>query len=536
MKAACGAQGLRERSTQDVVKEGSQLEAAIRAKLADAIGPERFGLWFGPQVQFDFQGEAFVVRTPSVFVRDWLRQNFRDALLDAAQEVVGHPLLVQFKIDSGGVAAAAVGASEAASGAAAVPSKRAAQASGSGDAKRAAQSIDLPAHGGESGSRRSSGKRQLQLLEIDGERENQEGSQDASGRAALSGRPKRQPGELTLARFAVGPSNEYALRTAQLTAMGRQPASPIIFFGPTGVGKTHLLRGLQAEYRRRFPRKSALYLSAEQFTTAFVESLRGTGLPSFRQKCRGADVLLIDDLQFFLGKQRTIEELQHTIDATLYDGRQLVFSSDRPGSELRGLGAELVSRLAGGLACEVWPPEYVTRVKILRALCEELGLTLREEVLNLVASEVTGGARELRGALHRLEAASFAYGREITREMAEVELCTLARQTTRSVRLGDVQKAVCEVFGLDASQLKSDRKSRSLSEPRMLAMWLARKYTRAAWSDIGEFFGRRSHSTVISAHRRVEKLITTQATVEIESRTCSFEEAIRRIEAVLKTA
>ena len=146
---------------------------------------------------------------------------------------------------------------------------------------------------------------------------------------------------------------------------------------PTGVGKTHLLRAIVREYRRHHPRAAAVYLSAEQFTTGFVEAIRGSGLPSFRQKCRGAELLVIDDLQFFVGKQRTLEELQHTIDYLLTDGRQLVLASDRSLAELRGLGPELTSRLSGGLLCEIEPPEFATRLAIVRQLERRDGLDHR---------------------------------------------------------------------------------------------------------------------------------------------------------------
>jgi chromosomal replication initiator protein len=279
-----------------------------------------------------------------------------------------------------------------------------------------------------------------------------------------------------------------------------------------------------------------LYLTAEQFTTSFVEAIRGSGLPSFRQKCRGANLLLIDDVQFFVNKQRTMEELQHTIDTLLADGRQIVLSSDRSLAELRSLGPELLSRLAGGLICQIEPPEFATRLGILRQHCSQVGLTLEEDVLLMVAAEIHAGARELRGALHRLHAMSQAADEPITRDMAQRALADLARHTVRSVRLADVQKAVCDVFGVEPAQLRSDHKGRFLSEPRMLAMWLARKYTRAPWSEIGQFFGRRSHSTVIAAHRRVERLISTQADVELSDRSCNVEEAIRRLESALRSA
>ena len=172
----------------------------------------------------------------------------------------------------------------------------------------------------------------------------------------------------------------------------------------------------------------------------------------------------------------------------------------------------------------------------MRRMRDEAGLAIEDSVLTIVATQITAGARELRGALNRLEAMSHAYGEPISREMTERALADLARHSTRTVRLGDVEKVVCDVFGIEPTQLRSDRKGRSLSEPRMLGMWLARKYTRAPWSEIGEFFGRRSHSTVISAHRRVEKLITDRAQIGLADQTCNVEDAIRKLETALRTA
>jgi chromosomal replication initiator protein len=227
--------------------------------------------------------------------------------------------------------------------------------------------------------------------------------------------PESRRGDLTLSRFVVGPNNEYAFRAAELTASGRQQASPVLFCSGTGFGKTHLLKAIVSEYRRRHPRSGAVYLTAEKFTTEFVNAIRGSGLPSFRQKCRGAQLLAIDDLQFFAGKDRTLEELQHTVDTMLGDGRQLALSSDRSLAELHSLGPELASRLAGGLICETESPEFATRLEIVRRIAVEIELEIDETVMKTVAAQISASARELRGALHRLHALTWAGDGPITR-------------------------------------------------------------------------------------------------------------------------
>lgn len=505
-----GARDLRRRSVQEVVTEDSQIAAAVRAELAARIGSQRYELWFGPHTQLCVGEDCLTVRAATAFVRDWLRRHFANVVQACYQAVVGRELPVEFQVDSS--------LSEA--------------------AESASSSESAETHCNPEPTSPQSAQRTRRRCGEDGGTRIQDAEKNpASSTQHLASSSPQHTG---FANFVVGPSNEYAYRSAQLAvAPGSHKPSPLLFHGPTGVGKTHLLRAVRVEYLRRHRRARAVYLTAEQFTTEFVQAVRGSGLPSFRQKSRGADLLLIDDLQFFAGKRATLEELLHTLDALVADGRVLVLASDRGLAELSargGLGPELISRLAGGLACELQPPEFATRLGILHGLCAEMALELSDEMLRMVATQITAGGRELRGALLRLQAMSLAFDEPISRDMAERALADLALQSARSVRLADVEQAVCHVFGVEPNQLRSQRKGRSVSEPRMLAMWLARKYTRAPWSEIGQFFGRRSHSTVISAHRRVERLLGQQARIDLTGQHCTVEEAIRRVEAALRSA
>jgi chromosomal replication initiator protein len=468
---------------QDVVMEDSQFAAALSKQLAERIGEQRFQLWFGSQAQLRVRRGRLSVRATSIFVRDWIQKHFSKDIQACWESIYGQAAEVEFEVSL--------------------------------REHELELEETLPP---------------IQKPRLDERNEPRATAAEGNANSAA----KRA--ESTLAGYIVGASNEYAYRAAELTVSGRQQASLVFFVGETGVGKTHLLRSIVGGYRRHHPRSTATYLSAEQFTTSFIEAIRGSGLPSFRQKCRGAQLLAIDDLQFFAGKQRTLEELLHTIDSLTREGRQLIVASDRPLADLRPLGQEIVSRLAGGLVCEIQPPEFATRVAILRSLARNVGVHLDDEVLSVVATQITAGARELRGAVLRLEAIHQTYQQPITRDLASQVLGDLARHSTCAVKLADVQKVICEAFGVEPSQLRSDRKSRSLSEPRMLAMWLARKYTRAPWSEIGEYFGRRSHSTVIAAHKRVEKLISAQAQIGMNHKSCAVEEAIRKLESALRTA
>lgn len=481
--------------------EDFQVEAEIRARLAEAIGQDRFELWFGRQTRFRVTEGVVKVVAASSFTRDWLRRNFSDEVSSCCREAMGRAVVVEFEVDESISATVA-----------------------EVEISKPAMPIKTSQPHPHARPQATPSTRPQPLITMNG----------AATHSAIR-KPVQRP-EPKLSELVVGSSNEYAVRAAEVTAHGLQQASPVTFCGVTGVGKTHMLRAIRAEYKVSHPRARAVYLPAELFITGFVEALRGSGLPSFRQKCRAADLLLIDDIQFFANKRASLDELLHTLDALIAEGRQVVLASDRSLAELQVLGKELVSRLASGLVCNLQLPDFAMRLEIVRRLAREMGIVLESGVAELVATQISRGARELRGALHRLQATSVAYDRPISRELAESALADLVQQCTRHVRLADVEQAICNVFGVEALELRSERKSRSIQEPRMLAMWLARKYTRAPWSEIGEFFGRRSHSTVISAHRRVEKLISSHAEIGVSHETCGVEEAIRRVETVLRTA
>ena len=297
-----------------------------------------------------------------------------------------------------------------------------------------------------------------------------------------------------------------------------------------------MLENIRTAARAIDRRLHVVYLTAEQFTTLFLEALNGGGLPNFRRKYRGVDLLLIDDIQFFAGKKATLVELLHTIDTLQRAGKQIVLTADRPPVQLDRLGPEVIARLTAGLVCPIEPADFATRRGIVAQLATRLDVDIPDEVQVLVATHLTGNARELAGALHRLQATSLAHERPVTRTMAETALSDLIANASRLVQLPDIQRAVCAVFGVTPEGLRSPRRTQSISHPRMLAMWLARKHTRSGLSEIGEFFGRRSHSTVVSASKKVERWVSEQTSVALAENACDVEEAIRRVEETLRTA
>ena len=479
--------------------DDTQQIAGFRSLLAERIGNQRYELWFGGQTRLSCSGNVLTIGITSAFIRDWIRQHFIQELKSTCTAVFGRQLRVAFEVDGSLLL----------------------------DTNGAATSVTS---GNELAVESPQPKQPTAIRKT---------TRDTSDHARPHHAPSRgvpANDQFSFDSVVVGNGNRFAVNSAQMICQGLHQASPVLFWGPTGVGKTHLLRAVRGSYRQTYAKARAVYLTAEQFTTGFIEALRGSGLANFRQKCRGADLFLLDDIHFLAGKRATLEELFHTIDSLTMASRKVVLASNRPLGELQPLGTELVSRLSAGAICEIGPPDYATRRQILRQQCDAMSFPLEQGLLETIATQVTAGARELQGALNRIQLTSQVHKQTVCRAMVDEVLNDLAQQNTRTVRLNDIQKAICDVFGVEAAGLRSEVKARALTEPRMLAMWLARKYTRAPWSEIGQFFGRRSHSTVISAHRRVERLMNQQGTVAVSDKTCRVEDAIRRVELALRTA
>jgi chromosomal replication initiator protein len=447
--------------------------------LAGKVGQERFDLWFGESVELRPTSESLLVAAADQFTLDRLRSQFLTDLTSAAASVLGDHSVVEFVLD--------------------------------------------------------------ESLAFSSNASNSESTEQATGRGFPRVHTTGANGQGARRRFArfrefvVGGSNRVAHTAAQMVVERPGCMSPLFLYGPSGSGKSHLLESIWSAARNEPGRQRVLYLTAEQFTSMFLEALRGSGLPSFRHKYRYVDALLIDDVQFFAGKKATLVEFQSTIDALLREQRQLVLAADRPPAELSGFGPELTTRLTGGLVCSLEGADMETRLGILRHFARRMEVHFPADVLQMLAERLSGDARQLAGALNQLEATSRAFGQAIDLQLAYSALADVFRATQRVVQLDDIDRAVCDVFGLEPQTLQSPRKARTISQPRALAMWLARKHTRAAYSEIGEYFGHRSHSTVISAQKQVHRWMDGQCAVRLSHGDCDVREAIRRVESHLRT-
>ena len=519
----------RKERTAGAVDSREAVAVAIRAAFRQRIGEDRHDVWFGESFQVvaerDGDGERLVtVLAGSAFTHDWLQRTFRDDFVAAVELVLGR---------SGGPTRVVwnplLAGSDAADGIVPPPGAKVAESGAATDG----EALAGPRPSAVADTNLVHSKRAVSVPRGQAARARAAGVGDpgqGSARPSATVRPS-----LTLEQYVVGLGNRMAHAAAALAAEQPGAMSPLVIHGPSGVGKTHLLEGTCRRMRERNPRSSAVMLSAEQFTTTFLESLHGRrGLPGFRRSLRAADLLVIDDIQFLIGKKATISELLHTLEALQRAGKQVVFGSDRDVESLAELGADLQARLRGGMCARILPPDEAIRAGIVESLAARRGLSIPAEVVAFVAARMTRNTRELAGAVNRLEATSHMLGIPVTLDMAEECLAELVRSSSRAVRLADIERAVCSALGVDPGSLQSSCRVRRVNQPRMLAMFLARKHTPAALSEIGAYFGRRSHSTVISAQRTVDGWIASGSRLTLADAEWGVEEAIRRVEESLR--
>ena len=339
----------------------------------------------------------------------------------------------------------------------------------------------------------------------------------------------------TMATFVAGECNQIARTSAEMVAQQPGDITPLVIHGPSGVGKSHLIEAIWCDAKKRSRKASVLYLSAEQYTTYFLDALRGgSGLPAFRRKYRHADILMIDDIQFFAGKQATLVELAYTIDELARQNRQLILTANLPPSQLTKLGPEIVHRLSGGLVCKMKPIDAQTMENISRQWAQEKGIPLSDDLHRLLADKMQGDARQLSGVLNRLWATHRATGQPVSAQLVTEILFELVPSAKKIIRLQDVRSVVCEMFAIDANDLATAKRSRTISAPRMLAMWLARRHTAAGLHEISQFFGRRSHSSAVTANSTVESWLAQGRRIEINGRECDVRDVVGQIEAGLK--
>ncbi len=422
------------------------------AILKEKISPQNFDTWISPIKIASADGNTISLSVPNRFFRDWVTENY----LDSIHETLSHVMGLQVRINI------AVNKSEIVQPV----------ADQNNDRNRKAPPPPPP----------------VQQYKI---------------------HPSLNP-NYSFDRFVVGTSNQFA--HAASVAVAKQPArayNPLFIYGGVGLGKTHLLNAIGVMTINMYPDTNVLYVSAEEFMNELINSIRYDRMSKFREKYRKIDSLLIDDIQFIAGKERTQEEFFHTFN-TLHDsGKQIVVTSDKFPKEIPNLEERLRSRFEWGLIADIQPPEIETRVAIIEKKAHENSIALPSGVAYYIASNAANAnIRELEGFLTRIAAFSSLTGREIDMDLVREVLKKVLRQgEKKSITVDEVIKTVIEKFNIKIADIKSHKKSKNLVRPRQIAMYLSRKLTNASFPDIGAKIGGRDHSTVIYAHNKITKLI-----------------------------
>ena len=467
-------------------------EQAISEVLLSLIGQRSYDLWFRQKTRLAVEHDELVVYAASPFLLSWLQKQHRAPLAQAARTILGAAARLKFDVDAN--LAAAMRPAQAQPPARETCSGALAQAEPAMEAPPRTASVPM-----------------------------------AAATAVRNGRRFSD-----LADFVIGPNSALAMTAiGQVGEGGAAAAGSLFIYGPVGSGKSHLLEGLYRELRRKQPDWQVLFLSSEQFTNYFTQAYREHTLPAFRQRFRMVDALLVDDVDFLDAKRVVQEEFLHTFQQLESRGKLVVACGDRHPRLLSKVSEELKTRFLSGMVCRLEPPALETREKIAIGKAQRLDAEISPEALKYVARRFAGSVRELEGALHCLQVYHRMTGKRVGTTAAREVLGDLERDCLRVVRMGDIERAVCDLFGLEAADLKSSRRSRSVSEPRMLAMYLARRHTRAAYSEIGEFFGGRNHATVISADRKVADWLAQDARVKVASQSWRLADVLSTIEQQL---
>jgi len=444
----------------------------VREVLARELSDRSYKTWFEPLQCLALTQERLTLSVPDNYYGQWLKNHYQDLLLAAIHESLGSPRAVVYEITQK-------------------------------EAPSSVQTTSPPPAAPVTEEVRSPSPAHVNPKSF-------------AGSAATTSELNKN---YSFDQFVIGPGNRFAHAAAM--AVAEAPArqyNPLFIYGPVGLGKTHLMQAIAHEIKRRNPGARVLYISSEKFTNQLITSIQTRSTAQFRNKYRTLDLLLIDDIHFIAEKEATQEEFFHTFNS-LYDAhKQIVVSSDRAPKEISGLEVRLVSRFGWGLVTDIQPPDFETRVAILKKKMEKETVEVPDEVTYYIASKISSNIRELEGALIRVVAYCTLTGQPVTKANTQQVLRDSFKEEEQNLSLEKIQRTVAEFFNLSVSELKSKRRSRSISRPRQIAMYLVRSLTDHSLPEIGEYFGGRDHSTVLHGFnkisREVENKISTQKLIE----------------------
>ncbi len=472
----------------------------VRKRLLTEVGEVEYRTWLRQMSLAGVDGEEVTVWLPTRFLRDWVRSHYGDRLSLIWQSE--NPCVRRVDIRVGGPAAT-VG-------------RHGPAIDGQAFAEGLAPSETGPTASEQAIGELASNGAMPALVKSDdrGERGPDSRSPDARGpeSAGLDGR-------FTFDSFVVGKPNEFAYACARRVA--EHPASqgfnPLFLYGGVGLGKTHLMHAIAWELTNQGgaghggPPATVAYMSAEKFMYRFIAAIRSHSTMEFKEQHRSVDVLMIDDLQFLIGKEATQEEFFHTFNALVDSGKQIVVSADKSPSDLSGLEERVRTRLAYGMVADLHATTFELRISILEAKASRAKTSVPGKVLEFLAHKITSNVRELEGAFNRLVAHANLFNRNITLESTQEVLHDILRAHDRRVTIEEIQRRVSEHYNIRLTDMSSARRARAVARPRQVAMYLAKQLTSRSLPEIGRKFGNRDHTTVIHAVQRITELMEREA-------------------------
>ena len=467
-------------------------EHRLAAAIARRISEPRYNLWFRDHTRFVPVGDGVIVGVPNLYFQDWLQKTFGADVRAAATEVLGSKATVRFAIDADLF-----------------------QAKEEPEAK-AVEVTEVPTEDVPGAKRKGPTKSPTAPEKVQVRRN----------------KPTRK--WRSLSDFVVGQSNRVAHASA--LSVVEEPgagANPLVLYGPTGTGKTHLLEGIYLGLRKRHADMRVVFVSAEDFMNRFLAAVHQGKQGFFRRQFRECHALLVDDLTFLAGKKATQIEFLHTFDALVADDCQVVVTCDCHPRMTDDLMPELIDRLLGGAAWGVLPPDADTRLALLKAKASGAGPAIPADVLQFLGNNLRGNVRELEGAIHSLRHFARVTGQPVTKELAREALGELLRHAVRVVRVADVEAAVISALKLPAAALRSKSKAWAVSHARMLAIYLARKHTSATYGEISTHFGNKTHSTAVAAEKKVRGWLASNEAVRAGDRAWKARDLLDKVEREL---
>ena len=433
-------------------------------QLEEELSEQEYAMWFNRMEYLRTDDSHIVVAVPSSFYRDQVKQRYLPSIEEKLYELSGSKLAIEFEV----------------------------------------RKLEVPT---------SDRKREP---EAHAPREAPAASPPEKSKPKKKRPHENLNADYTFETFVIGQNNSFAANAAM--AIARNPGTaynPCLVYGGVGLGKTHLVQAVGNAVHNDMDNVKIVYVTAENFTTEFIQAIREKNTQRFKAKYRYADVLLIDDIHFLQKKTETQEELFHTFNA-LYDAnKQMVFTCDRPVSELRDLTDRLRSRFERGLNVDLQPPSYETRYAILKKKIDAAGLTIPEEAISLICNNVTTNVRDLEAALTKLIAYADLVNKNITVEITRQQLKDVfASPKQTNITIDVIQRTVADYFNLSSQELKSKKRTRVVAFPRQLAMYITREITEYSTTEIGLEFGGRDHTTVMHACQRIDARMRTDPTLE----------------------